>query len=93
MFRVAKGGTFDRHYHDCDEYWFVFRGKARVVSEGKEYVINPGDVLCTRMGKEHDVLEVYEELGAFWVEDELKGRKRFGHIHRPNAQACTHLVK
>jgi mannose-6-phosphate isomerase-like protein (cupin superfamily) len=21
---------FDRHYHDCDEYWLIFAGTARV---------------------------------------------------------------
>ena len=27
----AKDGRFDNHYHDCDEYWLIFKGKAKVM--------------------------------------------------------------
>lgn len=81
---VIDAEGFDRHFHDADEYWIVFSGKARVLSEGKEYVIGPGDTLCTRMGDEHDILEILEgPLRTFWFEDELKGLRRPGHLHRP----------
>ncbi len=81
---VHEAEGIDRHFHDADEYWMVFSGKARVMSEGQEFVIGPGDVLCTRMGDEHDILEIIEgPLQTFWFEDELKGLKRPGHLHRP----------
>ena len=71
VFRVpTEGGTFDCHYHDCDEYWLVFSGRAKVMSEGQEFYVRPGDIVCTQTGDEHDVLEVYEDLAAFWFEDE-----------------------
>ncbi len=80
---VEDAGAFDRHFHDADEYWLVFAGRARVLSEGMEYVVGPGDVLCTRMGEEHDVLEILEgPLRAFYIEDELRGAMRPGHLHR-----------
>lgn len=80
---VKDASKFDLHFHDADEYWLVFSGRARVLSEGKEYVIGPGDILCTRMGEEHDVLEVIEEpFKSFYIEDELKGQRRPGHLHR-----------
>ena len=80
---VNDAEGFDLHFHDADEYWIVFSGKARVLSEGKEYIIGSGDVLCTRMGDEHDILENIEApLRTFWFEDELKGQKRPGHLHR-----------
>ena len=29
IFRVQVGGRrFDCHYHDCNEYWLIFKGKA-----------------------------------------------------------------
>jgi mannose-6-phosphate isomerase-like protein (cupin superfamily) len=74
----------ERHFHDADEYWLVYQGLALVLSEGREYELGPGDILCTRMGDEHDVLEVLEApFGCFFIEDELRGRKRPGHLRLP----------
>ena len=57
IFRVKKdGGRFDCHYHDCHEYWLIFAGKAKVLTEGREYYVKPGDIVCTEAGDEHDVL-------------------------------------
>jgi len=62
----------------------VFEGRARVMSEGQEYELGPGDILITKMGDEHEILEILEApLKSFWVEDELFGRMRPGHLHRP----------
>ena len=27
-FTIRPGQTFDRHYHDCDAYWFIREGRA-----------------------------------------------------------------
>ena len=82
LFRVPKGGAVELHYHDADEIWFVVEGRARVVSEGQEYEIGPGDLLCTAMGDEHGTVEVHEDLLGFFLEGELEGQKRSGHLHR-----------
>lgn len=87
-----EGGRFDRHFHDCDEYWLVFRGKAKVLTEGEESYVGPGDIVCTRAGDEHDVLEVYEDLAAFWFEDATPTGGRIGHLHRDPALAQGHPV-
>jgi hypothetical protein len=72
----------DKHYHDCDEAWLVLSGKARVLSEGKEYVVSAGDVVWTRMGDEHQLLEIIEPpYGVAWLENALRGRKRPGHLY------------
>ena len=93
IFRVpAQGGRFDDHYHDCDEYWLVFRGKAKVRSEGTDYYVMPGDIVCTRAGDEHDVLEVYEDIEAFWFEDATPAGGRIGHLHRTPDKAQGHPV-
>ncbi|MQA82770.1 MAG: cupin domain-containing protein [Streptosporangiales bacterium] len=93
VFRVPLvGGRFDRHYHDCDEYWLVFAGRAKVSSEGVEYEVGPGDIVCTRAGDEHDVLEVYEDLEAFFFEDALPPGGRAGHLHRDDEAAAGHDV-
>ena len=73
----------DRHYHDCDEAWVVVSGKARVVSEGKEYVVGQGDILWTRMGDEHYAIEVLDmPYAVIWLENELRGEKRLGHLFK-----------
>ena len=78
-----KGDTVELHYHDCEEYWFVVSGKAIVKTEGKTFTVQKGDVVCTSMGDEHEVVEVLEEdFVAVWVEAELKGQKLPGHLHR-----------
>ena len=82
MFRVPKGGAVELHYHDADEIWFIVEGRARVVSEGLEYEVGPGDLLCTGMGDEHGTIEVNEEILGFFLEAELEGQKRKGHLHR-----------
>ena len=88
----TEGGRFDCHYHDCDEYWLVFRGKAKVMSEGRAHYVKRGDIVCTRAGDEHDVLEVYENLEAFWFEDATPPDGKLGHLHRDDTKAAGHPV-
>ncbi len=87
-----EGGWFDRHYHDCDEYWLIFAGKAKVLSEGREYYAQAGDIVCTQKGQEHDVLEVYEDLEAWWFEGATAPGGRIGHLHRSPDNARGHAV-
>ena len=84
FFRVPAGNpaNFDLHYHDADEIWYVIEGRARILTEGVEHEVGPGDMVCTGMGDEHHVLEVYEDLFAVYLETELEGQKRRGHLHR-----------
>ena len=77
------GGTVESHFHDCDEFWFVIGGKARVMTEGREHVVETGDVVCTHMGEEHAILEVLEPpYKQVWIECNLRGKGRRGHLHR-----------
>jgi mannose-6-phosphate isomerase-like protein (cupin superfamily) len=91
-FRVEPGGSFDRHYHDCDEYWLVFAGRARAVVGTTEYEIGPGDIVCTPTGTDHDIVGVYETLEAFWFEAATPPGGRVGHLHRTDEDAAGHVV-
>jgi|SRR5690554_1183331 len=71
---------FDNHFHDCDEYWIIFKGSGLAVSEGKKYKLLPGTILATKAGDHHDLPEVYEEIHGVWFETSLKGKKRKGHL-------------
>lgn len=82
IYRAPRGSSCEVHYHDCDEYWLVVEGRARVMTEGVEYEVGPGDMVATRRGDEHVVLEVLEDVVWVFLTDELQGEKRPGHLHR-----------
>jgi mannose-6-phosphate isomerase-like protein (cupin superfamily) len=91
-FRVKPDGRFDRHYHDCDEYWLVFAGRALVSVGSETYTVGAGDIVCTRTGTEHDVVAVHETLEAFWFESRTPEGGRIGHLHRTEDDARGHVV-
>ena len=92
VFRVEPGGRFDRHFHDCDEYWLVFEGRARVLVGARTYDVGPGDIVCTATGIVHDVVGVAESLEAFWFEGRTPGGGRIGHLHETPEDAAGHVV-
>jgi mannose-6-phosphate isomerase-like protein (cupin superfamily) len=75
-----KATAFDSHYHDCDEYWIILEGRGVAVSEGKRYVVGPGDCVATGMGHHHDFPEVFEPVRAAYFETTLEGQRRRGHL-------------
>ena len=88
----AEGGRFDRHYHDYNEYWLIFKGKAKIMSEDQAYYVKSGDIVCTKAGDEHDILEVYEDLEAFWFAEATPANGRIGHLHRDDEKAKGHPI-
>lgn len=92
VFRVEPNGRFDLHYHDCDEYWLVFSGRARVLVGSRTYHVGPGDIVCTPTGTEHDVVGIFETLEAFWFEAHTPPGGRIGHLHRTPEAAQGHVV-
>ncbi len=94
IFRIpAEGGRMDSHYHDCNEWWLIFSGKAKIMSEGGEFHVKAGDIVCTKASVEHDVLEVYEDLEAFWFEVATPEGGRVGHLHKSKEKAKGHSVR
>ena len=91
-FHVVAGQTFDRHHHDCDEYWFIFEGRAVIEIDDERYTIEAGDIVCTEIGREHDFLQVREPISGFWFESVLKPGGRAGHLHRSPERAAGHTV-
>ena len=76
----AKDGSFDCHFHDCDEYWILFAGRGVVVSEGKHYEVGVGDCVATGMGHHHDFPQVFEPVEAVYFETTLERQKCLGHL-------------
>jgi mannose-6-phosphate isomerase-like protein (cupin superfamily) len=92
IFTVEPDGRFDRHYHDCDEYWLFFRGTGVVLVGDATHAVEAGDIVCTRAGVEHDVLAVVETLQAFWFEGATPRGGRIGHLHRTQEASAGHHV-
>jgi hypothetical protein len=92
LFSVSPGEGFDRQYHDCQEYWLIFAGRARVRTEDQVYDVAPGDIVCTRAGDVHDVLAVSGELRPLFSGDALPPGGRPGHLHHSADYAAGHLV-
>jgi len=77
-----RNTVFDNHYHDCDEYWVIIKGKGVVVNNGKPTNVQMGDCVITRSGYSHDFPWVAETIQAIWFEGSMKGEKRPGHLYR-----------
>ena len=91
-FHIVAGQTFDRHHHDCDEYWFIFEGRAVIEIDEERYTVEAGDIVCTQIGREHDFLQVLEPISGFWFESRLIPGGRAGHLHRSPDRAAGHTV-
>jgi len=85
IIQVMRGKTIEPHFHDCEEWWFITRGRALARTEGQEHEVGPGDMLYTPIGQEHEIIEVYQDLEGVYLEGPLTGEKRRGHLHRPEA--------
>ncbi len=81
-FQAGQRNITELHSHDCDEFVFMLEGRCVMRSEGILYTLEKGDVLVTRMGDEHELLEILDDTTYFWLCSELRGRKRPGHLHR-----------
>ena len=79
-FQQGERNITEPHFHDCDEYVFMIEGRMHMRSEGIDYILEPKDVLVTRMGDVHEVVEILEDTVYFWAEGPLRGLKREGHL-------------
>ena len=82
IFNFGPSRPCDYHYHDSDEYWFVFRGHFNLLYQGEEVPFRPGMILAAGMGEEHGVVrpdEVFEGVG---FATQLEGEGRDGHLWR-----------
>lgn len=82
VFQVRPDKPLEMHYHDCNEYWFIFRGHFEGTYNGVQRQFRPGDMLATGMGVEHGILHPAEMAEGVGFSTRLEGQKRFGHLHR-----------
>lgn len=84
----AAGYRFDRHFHDCAEYWAITEGRARVAVGDDLFDVGPGDLVCTPAATEHDIVVAYtDELVLLFIEEAVPPGGKPGHRHRDPATA------
>ena len=88
----AAGSKFECHWQKADEYWLVYKGKAKIMTEGAVYYVKPGDVVATKAGDEHDILEIYEDLEMFYFIDQLPEGGKPGHRFNSEEKRKGHPV-
>jgi mannose-6-phosphate isomerase-like protein (cupin superfamily) len=76
----VKYTDFDSHFHDCDEYWVLFSGRAVIMTEGELFEAAAGECVATRMGDHHDILNIIDPIDGVYFETTLRGMKRLGHL-------------
>ena len=54
---LRKGAGIGLHPHDHDEIYYVLAGRGRYVLDGREHAVAAGDVLLTRAGSTHAILQ------------------------------------
>ncbi|SDI48364.1 Mannose-6-phosphate isomerase, cupin superfamily [Sinosporangium album] len=95
-FRLRATGTsrFDRHYHDFDEFWFVASGAGTFVIGDTVHQVQPGDIVYTPAGVEHDIVAVSgeQDLEVFWLSCPLPSGADGRHLHRTPEDAAKHQV-
>jgi mannose-6-phosphate isomerase-like protein (cupin superfamily) len=82
IFKFGPGRPCDYHYHDGDEYWFLFRGRLTMHLEGVDHEMGPGSVMAAGFGEEHGVVNPQETFEGVGFATQLEGQKRDGHLWR-----------
>jgi mannose-6-phosphate isomerase-like protein (cupin superfamily) len=76
---LTAGSSSEKHYHDCDVWWIIVNGIARVHDSGKNIEAGPGDMIFTPAGDLHRI-EGITMVTYVWIEGPLKGQKRKGQL-------------
>lgn len=92
VFRIRPNARFDRHFHDSPEYWLFYEGKGKVRVGDETSYVQAGDVVCTPAGAAHDIVEIYEELEGFYLEEKLPLDGEIGHRHEDSGDAVGHEI-
>ena len=82
IFQFRPDKPCDYHYHDGDEYWFVFRGNFTLNYDDSEYKMGPGMMLAAGMGYEHGSLNPEQHFEGVGFATQLEGLGRDGHLLR-----------
>jgi len=78
---LVVGQEVPLHYHECNEYWIIVKGKGICTTEGDTYEVGPGDLVLTEQGQEHSLI-VTEEMTAVYIYGILPPGGKIGYLYR-----------
>lgn len=88
--RDKRSEKFEFHYHEFNKIVFFLSGNVKYVIEGREYVLNPYDVLLVRHGDIHrpviDPAVEYNRI-VLWVDDAFLNKN--GNLSKCFNIGCT----
>lgn len=76
---LTAGASSEKHFHDCDVWWIIVNGIARVHDSGTNIDAGPGDMIFTPAGDLHKI-EGITMVTYVWMKGPLKGQKRKGQL-------------
>ena len=62
--RTTEDSPFGPHKHDGEEFWYILKGKAKVIIDGEESTVEEGDLIVLPPWKEHGLTS---EGGVYWI--------------------------
>ena len=71
---LVPGASSELHSHECDEWWVIAEGIARVFSADREIQVGPGDMVFTPAGESHRI-EALTLVRVVWFDGPDKGTK------------------
>jgi hypothetical protein len=77
---LRAGETIRAHFHDCNEFWIVIKGKGIATSENVTHELGPGDMLITKAGVEHSLV-VIEGMVAVYLHGVIPPDGRLGCLY------------
>ncbi len=73
--RRPAGTTAKPHYHPCEQFIFILKGRQRITIDGEEFNVGPGDVIHIPPNTVHSTI-AEEDMEVIYVKDttwSLKG--------------------
>jgi quercetin dioxygenase-like cupin family protein len=72
---IAKGGIVPEHFHESEQLTYILEGALKFIIEGKEVVVNKGQVLCIPSNVPHSAealedtvdLDVFSPIRHDWI--------------------------
>lgn len=65
LFEVEKGGCSPYHSHNYEHEVLILEGKGELLGEGKQFPLQPGDVVLVSSEEEHQFRNVGEQIFKF----------------------------
>ena len=77
---LRAGDKVRAHFHDCNEFWIIIKGRGIATTENVTDELGPGDMLIIKAGDEHSLV-VIEGMVAVYFHGVMAPDGRFGYLY------------